>query len=443
MARAALAVCLGLAAGSVGAQSFTALGDDKTELREEQKAIFSQMFQDPDNLELMFSYALVSIKLEDLEAAISTLERMLIYNKELPRVHMELGAAYYRLGSYQTASYYFDNVLAFDNVPPVVVAKANEFLRAIEQRTQTSVFVGTISTGVTYASNATLGPDDASVLLFGLPAVLAPEFLEDDDVGIKTTAALSHFYDLGQPDSDFWRTDASVFSLHYFDATDSDVDSFLLTTGPQISLDDKQFGPKLRPFVELDYVRSANDSLYATASLGAEYTDTLSDTLSVFGSLRAGYRDYFGGRDDFDAFVIRATAGAAYVPQPNLVLRGAAFLERTDADENFNSTIEGTLRASATYSYDSGFDFAGRLWNLTGFVQATARRFDDPNPVLVGNAGTKERSDIDFRAGLRHVFYLQDGLWLAADVDGLSRSSNISNFDLKNFGGGVSVGFDF
>jgi tetratricopeptide (TPR) repeat protein len=438
-----LAACLSALATGATAQTFAALGDNKAGLREEQKAIFAQMFEDPDNLDLMFSYALVSIRLEDLEAAISTLERMLIYNKDLPRVHMELGASYYRLGSYKTAAYYFNNVLAFDNVPPVVVSRANEFLRAIEQRTQKSAFIGSVSAGVAYASNATLGPDDPTVLLFGLPAVLAPEFLEDDDFGIKTTASLSHFYDLDQPDSDFWRTDLSAFSLHYFDATSSDIDSFLLTTGPQISLDDKQFGPKLRPFVELDYVRSGNDALYASGGVGAEYTDTLSDTLSVFGTVRLGYRDYFNGRDDFDAVVIRATAGASYFPSNDLALRGAVFFERVDADQGFNSTLEGTLRASATYSYDSGFDFAGRLWNLTGFVQTTARQFDDANPVLVGVAGTKERSDIDLRAGLRHMVYLQDGLWISADIDGLSRISNIDNFDLKNIGGGISVGLDF
>lgn len=52
------------------------------------------MFVRPDDLELMFEYALISVQLEDLEAAITTLERMLIYNRDLPRVHMELGAAY-------------------------------------------------------------------------------------------------------------------------------------------------------------------------------------------------------------------------------------------------------------------------------------------------------------------------------------------------------------
>ena len=122
------------------ASQTTILSDEKTALRVEQQAVFEQMFDKPDDLDLMFRYAIVSIQLEDLEAAISTLERMLIYNREIPRAHMELGAAYYRLGSYKTASYYFDNVLAFTDVPPQVRSRAEEFKRAIDQRTQKSVF---------------------------------------------------------------------------------------------------------------------------------------------------------------------------------------------------------------------------------------------------------------------------------------------------------------
>ncbi len=416
---------------------------DRVALRDEQKAIFARMFERPDDLDLMFDYALVSIRLEDYEAAISTLERMLIYNRDLPRVHMELGAAYYRLGSYTTAAYYFNNVLSYADVPPPVVAKANEFLRAIDQRTQKSVFVGSVSTGVAYSSNATLGPDDATVQLFGAPAVLAGEFLEDDDFGIRSSAAISHFYDLGQPDSDFWRTDLSVFSLHYFDTSSSDVDSFLVRSGPQISLDEKQFGPKLRPFLEGEYVRSGNDALYATGSIGAEYSDTLSETLSIYGSVRGGYRDYFNGRDAFDGVVLRGSAGFAWLPDPDVVVRGGVFIDREFADDDINANTEGTLRGSVSYSYDSGLDIAERRWNLTGFAQITGRIFDEPDPVLVGAAGTKERRDLDLRAGLRHVFHLSDGFWIAADVDGLFRDSNIRNFDLDNVGAALSVGLDF
>ncbi|MEL7465729.1 MAG: hypothetical protein AAFN79_16795 [Pseudomonadota bacterium] len=435
---------------SASAQTFTALGEDKTALRDEQKAIFAQMFEDPDNLELMFQYALVSIELEDLEAAISTLERMLIYNKDLPRVHMELGAAYYRLGSYETAKYYFSNVLAFDDVPPQIVAKTQEFLRAIDQRTKDTVVFGTISAGLVYSSNATLGPDDPAILLFGTPAVLGAQFLENDDFGARVAGSLSIISDLDQPDSDFWRTDFSLFSLKYFDEQAADIDSLLFRTGPRLSLDDQQFGPKLRPFVEFDHVRSGENSLYATGSLGAEYTDTLSDTMSIYGSARIGYRNFINGADsdgdgddDADGAILRATVGAAYLPSDDLVLRGAAFFEKTFANEGASSFFEGTLRASATYSYDSGFDFAGRLWSLTGYAQATYRGFDDPNVQFVGLTGTLEREDVDLRAGLRHMFHLEDGLWIALDADVLRRDSNLRQFDITNFGAGLSVGLDF
>jgi hypothetical protein len=36
-----------------------------------------------------------------------------------------------------------------------------------------------------------------------------------------------------------------------------------------------------------------------------------------------------------------------------------------------------------------------------------------------------------------------DGLWVAAEVDGLYRESNIVNFDLTNIGGALTVGLDF
>ena len=100
------------------------------------------------------------------------------------------------------------------------------------------------------------------------------------------------------------------------------------------------------------------------------------------------------------------------------------------------------LRLSASHSYDSGFDLAGRLWSLTGFVSAGFRVFDEEDPVIVG-VGGRNREDVDFRAGLRHQFNLMNGLWVAAEVDGLYRESNIVNFDLTNIGGALTVGLDF
>jgi tetratricopeptide (TPR) repeat protein len=65
----------------------------------------------------MFAYAVVSIRARDYEQAIATLERMLIYRDDLPRVKLELGSAYFRLGSYEVSSFYFKEALAGD--PPL------------------------------------------------------------------------------------------------------------------------------------------------------------------------------------------------------------------------------------------------------------------------------------------------------------------------------------
>jgi tetratricopeptide (TPR) repeat protein len=76
------------------------LGADKAGLEAQKEALFQQMLRDPANLDVTFAYADVSARLGDYEAAVSALERMLLFNPNLPRVQLELGALYYRMGSY-------------------------------------------------------------------------------------------------------------------------------------------------------------------------------------------------------------------------------------------------------------------------------------------------------------------------------------------------------
>ena len=56
---------------------------------------------------LTFAYADVSAKLGDNEAAVSALERMLLFNPNLPRVQLELGALYFRMGSVRAVAHLF------------------------------------------------------------------------------------------------------------------------------------------------------------------------------------------------------------------------------------------------------------------------------------------------------------------------------------------------
>ena len=58
-----------------------------------------------------------------MRAPISTLERMLIYAPNTPRLQLELGILYYKLGAYDVARAYFEQALANPSVPPSVAAQ--------------------------------------------------------------------------------------------------------------------------------------------------------------------------------------------------------------------------------------------------------------------------------------------------------------------------------
>ena len=362
-------------------------------LRAQQKALFDQLIDKPDDLELMFEYAKVSIQLEDYEAAISTLERMLIYRQDLSRVRLELAVAYFNLGSYAASELYFDQVLADSQTPDIVRERINRYKEVIAFRTRKSAFSVLANVGITHATNATLGPQDNQVLLFGnLANLVAGQ--KESDFGTRVLVNVSHVYDLQQEDDDVWRTDASFFGLNYFDTDDGDIIFGRMRTGPRLSLDEKQFGPKMRPYVEAQALMSEDRPLFASFGFGAEVTDTLSPILSAYGDAGLRYRNYFESAfSDEDAFTVYASGGLAYIPFRDLVLRGTGIFEVDAADGDQNSNYEIGLRLSGEYQYDSGLSWVDRKWSVSGFAEVRGRFFEEPDPII---DPTQKRRDLDF-----------------------------------------------
>ena len=412
-------------------------------LRERQSELFQALIDKPDDLDLMFEYAVLSIQLEDYEAAISTLERMLIYRQDLPRVRLELAVAYFSLGSYEVADLYFDQVLDDPGTPPDVRARIARYKEAIEERTRRTALTGLVTVGVTYSTNATLGPDGDQVIrnvLGGATLFTVDEGRKEDGAGIRQIISLRHVYDLEQEDADVWLTDATAFSVRYFDETEGNVDFFNLRTGPRLSLDRQQFGPKVRPYIEAQYLTSNERGLFAGYGAGFELSNTVGPVLSLFSDTGFRYRNYF--RQEFtdqDTFNFYTNVGIAYIPTRDLVLRATLLGESDRADEDFNSNVETGLRLSGEYQYDSGIAWIDRKWSFSGFGEFRYRRFRSPDPDVPGGA----RRDFDYRGGLTHVFALQDGFGIQLDVEGLLRRSNILNFDLSNFSTTLSAQFRF
>src|SRR5438067_7697778 len=144
-------LALGLCALDARAQLVS--GQDRAPLIAEQDQLFQRMLREPANLDVAFAYAAVSAKLGDNEAAASALERMLLFNPTLPRIDLELGSLYFRMGSFDLARDYFNKALAA-NAPPDVRVRASRYLEESAAQQSPSPFQGYGSFGPEYQTDA-------------------------------------------------------------------------------------------------------------------------------------------------------------------------------------------------------------------------------------------------------------------------------------------------
>jgi tetratricopeptide (TPR) repeat protein len=230
--------CQGAAISSAVAQESKAPESQTPEdLEAEYDRAFQTMFADPANLDKAFAYAKIAIRTADFEGAISTLERMLIIDGNLPRVRMELGVLYYRLKSLEVAKGYFEEVLADKSAPPVVVTRVKVLLARIESETSVHKFQGTLYSGIRHQSNANAGPSNTRVKVLGLDVDLDTTFTNKPDIDTFETVRIQHSYDFGvEPRVDL---ESELVLYNANQATQDQVDSSVaqVKSGPRFVVD--------------------------------------------------------------------------------------------------------------------------------------------------------------------------------------------------------------
>lgn len=416
-----------------------AVAEDRNQLRAQQAELYQQLLAQPSDPELMIAYARTSVDLEDYEAAIATLERALVYEPGEPLTHLELGVAYFRIGSYKIAEYHFGAARA-GGLPPDLDSRAALYLEEIAARTETSQLSGIAGVGISYSTNANLGPKSDLISFLGLPALIPSSATSQPDFGARATLALRHVYDLGGSNTDALVTEFGAYSLHFFDETDGDVDQVVFTTGPRLSLDNSAYGPKARPFVRLGHARVANEALYSEFGVGVDGSLPVTDTFAAFGRLGVDRREFHNGLDDFDSFVLGAEIGGTMRAAPGVQFSGGLFAAAEFTDSNDFDNQEYGVRVAAAYSYAPGIDMIDGLWTLSGHARATRRFYDTPDPVV---DPSRTRDDGEFRVGVAHLFRIQEGFGVRLDADYFNRNSDIPNFDFDNLTGSLSVVYEF
>jgi tetratricopeptide (TPR) repeat protein len=433
------ALLVGFAAAPVGAQAqvTASLGAPQAGgIEGRRQDLLRAMLAAPANLDIAFEYAALSVKAGDLEGAVSTLERMLIFAPGLPRLQLELGVLYHRLGANEVARGYFEAVLAQPDVPAEVRSKVEAYLEAIERGGATSGFHGAIMVGARYQTNANSAPFSNIVNLNGVDFTLGPGGTNAPDGNGFVSGNFRYVHDLGTQGDRLIAT-LQTYGALYATQRQLDTGAAELTFGPEFTL--QHIGidnASLGIYGIGTGVMLGGDPHLIGLGLGTNVKALLAPQLRANATLEYR-RELFRNspaRPNADlrsGHRVTGRAGLEYAATDDITLFGILTGERRLAQAGFLSLWEIGVTAGVVFDFASPLPQLDKDWSLTLSAGYFHRRFDAPDPVINANVAEVD-SGLQLAAALSMP--LDDGWsvqtsasWrgVASNYD-LARTSNVS-----------------
>lgn len=415
-----------------------------TELEAAYDKAFQAMLADPANLDKAFAFAELAARVGDFEGAIGALERMLFITPDLPRVRLELGVLYFRLGSYETARAYIQSALAAQNVPPAVRDRAATFLAEIDQRAKLHQFSGGVFAGFRYQTNANAGPGGTGVLVGGIEANLDQRFTAKSDRNLFAAANVQHVYDLQSQGGETIESAVNVYGSRQDQQKQVDVAVAQLTSGPRLKL---PFLPlaSIRPTLSLDYIILDGARYFWAPGAGASLRSQLGPTTGVEVSADVRDRRYLDNaqrpnNSDQDGIVKSASVQLRQQLFPALQVSGDIGFTDEQAREGSQANEEWAFTLGAAVVFGAPLPFTGSPWTLSANATRAFAYYDRVDPTIDPNV---VRNDDDWRANVTLAVPLTDRFGLVATGGLFRRESTVPNFAYRNSFASVGASWRF
>ena len=450
----AFAAALFVSTFAVGAEVETAGAPAAGDLTPEQRQAlsdqfddaFQRMLEDPTDLDTTFEYAELAVALGNYEAAVSALERMLLFNPSLPRVRLELGVLYYRMQSFTTARAYFMRALADKNVPADVRERVQTFLDAMDRGERRHTFSGSIFSGIRWQSNALAGPSSKGVLVAGFGSTLDDEFVSTSDKNFFFVGNINHVYDFKTSNNLTLESNAILYWAEQEDEKSVELSLFEGTSGPRMDLSvaDWLVG-SARAYVIWNQVYLQDRRYFWTIGGGGSLSRAFGER--VFGEFRFEHR-----RKRFRDITMRPTVTLLDANQNTIVgtlkvapwANGLVTLTGVAFDENARRPFNSNREVAATIGYSHVIPSpvaipAGPL-AVNVFYSRVWTRYDEPDPTIDPN---NKREDDEWRVGATVSLHVAAGVSAVFQIQRNFNDSNIPNFKFNNTAitGGLSWAF--
>jgi hypothetical protein len=432
---AATAVVAGLLGRPVAAQVL--MGAERAQLEAQKQALFNQMLSNPGNLDVTFAYADVSARLGDNEAAVAALERMLLFNKDLPRVDLELGALYFRMGSFDVARTYFQKALAA-NPPPEIKDRVTLYLNEIALQVSPQRLTGLFFSGVQYQSDANVAPG-ASLINSPLgPVLLNDQFVKSADANIFGSGSLLYSYDLGNQNGDAIEATATGFINHYFTFDRLDLGFLEVTAGPRFNYPNPIEGVRsasFKPYAIINEVGLGENQYFWTYGAGAEWTANVWNDISLKTVFEYRQKKFsnapdrplstgLDGSDKLVSFQVKKPVTS----NSEVNLQFDYLNQSTKFPWYSNQAYAGT--ASYRIRYDDPTGTLPFPWETNFYLTRLWDLYDSPDPccntsTIPGTVSFSKRDDRRWRFGIAQTFQIMDNVALVVQFQRDIVSSNL------------------
>ncbi|MGE0736083.1 MAG: tetratricopeptide repeat protein [Alphaproteobacteria bacterium] len=422
--------------------SATARADDA--LDNEIKQTHAQLMRNPGNIELTYKYAQLMVKAGDFEGAVSALEGLLLINPNQPRLRLEIGVLYLRMGNYATAKAYLQRALESPDVPADIRTRIEAYIGEIDKRAGRHSFTGSITTGMRYETNANLAPESSTIVLRGVEAFNSVK--RRDDFSAIVSGRFVHTYDFKTNDETTWVTTGVGYFSRYARTEQSNILLGEVTSGPRFCVvQGTSPGLYVRPYVTGNLI-GVNDEFYGSAIGGGV------DVSMPYGdrwAFEATYQGRWLNYEDISVspsaslqtgydHMLRGRAGVRV--DSDLTLLGELSGRYKDAKVKYYDYYEIGIAATATWDYPAPFNLTQRRWNVTGSVGYYHRDYQGADPAV---HPTSKRREDELRLGLANIVRLDDHWMVVQQVDYMIVTGNLSTYDRNDFAVTLGVRYRF
>ncbi|HUI18689.1 MAG TPA: tetratricopeptide repeat protein [Alphaproteobacteria bacterium] len=405
---------------------------------------FDDMLKNPSDIDASFRFSALAAELGYYEEAITALERLLVYNADLPRLKYELGVLYYRLGSYEVARNYLAQADTAGDLPPEVKQQITGSLKTIDQLNAVNRLNGTLATGLRFQTNANASPSDPDVIAGGVPATLSSQFVKRSDWNAYVIGNLHDSYDLQLQDAMTLETDVQFYYAKQHALSRVDTGVAEVKSGPRFAL---QLGDQaiatVQPYAVASDVLLGDTQYFYAVGAGLELTRALTDQVTAVGVYEARIKRFTNSPSqptatDMDSVVQSLSLDLRYLAWQRGEIDAGASLAREDAHMTFDSNDQLSLRLAYSQTFD--LPKVLRLGPLV-VTPALARiytTYDKPDPAV---DPTERRATREWRYLLTVRASIYDGL--GADVQLMRQAvgASLPNFKYNNTS--MTIGLDW